>query len=414
MSLHRAGQTAISMEQEIAAHPVDLVLHMGDLAYADGKHRVWESFMDTIEPISSRVPYMVGVGNHEYDYQSGQENDPTQSEPYHPGWGNFENDSGGECGVMIARRFQMPASTPSNPSSVEEGVGAAVSRRLLLQQQQQHEAASGEAAAFAAAEAAATVAEDSSSGSRVVDAADSQTRLDSNSNTVLDSQHSGSKETLVNGNNNNGNNSNSSTTPLSHDIPSVPQPLPPFWYSFDVGTVHFTITSTEHDITEGSPQQRWLRHDLASVDRCTTPWLLVGLHRPMYVVYPHKDNRIVGEHLLQSLEPLLLQHRVDATVSGHVHSYARTCSVIDGVCRTDESGIHHFVLGTGGHVLSGAEDFQQSWCEELLMEHGFGRFTVDGDEMTVQFVRSKDRVIGDQVRFRSKVVPGAECRKRGL
>ncbi|MEW5313047.1 MAG: hypothetical protein WDW38_004641 [Sanguina aurantia] len=111
-----AGQTATSMAQEIAAHPVDLVLHMGDLAYADGKHRVWESFMDAIEPISSRVPYMVGVGNHEYDYQSGQENDPTQSEPYHPGWGNFENDSGGECGVMVARRFQMPASTPPQPA----------------------------------------------------------------------------------------------------------------------------------------------------------------------------------------------------------------------------------------------------------------------------------------------------------
>jgi len=30
------------------------------------------------------------------------------------------------------------------------------------------------------------------------------------------------------------------------------------------------------------------------VDRCVTPWLVAAMHRPMYVVYPHKSNRIVG------------------------------------------------------------------------------------------------------------------------
>lgn len=39
---------------------------------------------------------------------------------------------------------------------------------------------------------------------------------------------------------------------------------------------------------------QWLRDDLEAVDRCATPWLIVGMHRPMYVVFPHKSNRIVG------------------------------------------------------------------------------------------------------------------------
>lgn len=42
----------------------DLVLHVGDLAYANGDHQIWEAFMDSIEPISRQVPYMVAIGNH--------------------------------------------------------------------------------------------------------------------------------------------------------------------------------------------------------------------------------------------------------------------------------------------------------------------------------------------------------------
>ena len=31
---------------------------------------------------------------------------------------------------------------------------------------------------------------------------------------------------------------------------------PPFWYSFDYGSVHFVMLSTEHDVTPGSHQYR--------------------------------------------------------------------------------------------------------------------------------------------------------------
>jgi hypothetical protein len=39
---------------------------------------------------------------------------------------------------------------------------------------------------------------------------------------------------------------------------------------------------------------QWLKRDLRLVDRCATPWVVLGMHRPMYVVYPHKSNRRVG------------------------------------------------------------------------------------------------------------------------
>ena len=46
------------------------------------------------------------------------------------------------------------------------------------------------------------------------------------------------------------------------------------------------------------PTLQWLKRDLQLVDRCATPWVVLGMHRPMYVVYPHKSNRRVGGEVL--------------------------------------------------------------------------------------------------------------------
>ena len=49
----------------VEAGQVDMVLHIGDISYADGEQRHWDMFMRKIEPIASAVPYMVCRGNHE-------------------------------------------------------------------------------------------------------------------------------------------------------------------------------------------------------------------------------------------------------------------------------------------------------------------------------------------------------------
>lgn len=45
------------------------------------------------------------------------------------------------------------------------------------------------------------------------------------------------------------------------------RPNAPFWYSFDYGSVHFTVISTENSVEPGSRQYAWLEADLAAVDR---------------------------------------------------------------------------------------------------------------------------------------------------
>lgn len=42
---------------------VDVVMHPGDLSYATGYESEWDRFMEAIEPIAARAPYMTGQGN---------------------------------------------------------------------------------------------------------------------------------------------------------------------------------------------------------------------------------------------------------------------------------------------------------------------------------------------------------------
>lgn len=74
----------------------NIAVHIGDISYAVGYSSQWDEFMDQILPISTNIPYMTCIGNHEFDYP------------------NFTaslfntTDSGGECGVPYLNRFIMP------------------------------------------------------------------------------------------------------------------------------------------------------------------------------------------------------------------------------------------------------------------------------------------------------------------
>jgi len=183
--------------------------------------------------------------------------------------------------------------------------------------------------------------------------------------------------------------------------------------------------------------------------RCVTPWLVVLLHRPMYVIYPHKSNRDVGEHIRNQIESLLLHYKVDLTISGHVHSYYRTCPVRHENCVEDwgiaqaqatnttaagaqqpagsagasgpvpvkagasigalpksqaqglddsHHGITHFVIGSAGRKLSDVERDQMDWCAETVKRWGFGRFTVRGSRsLLAEYVSSETGEVLDAV-----------------
>lgn len=75
---------------------IDIVFHIGDITYANGYLSQWDQFTAQVEPITSRVPYMLASGNHERDW---------------PDTGSFYStlDSGGECGVLAETMYYVPA-----------------------------------------------------------------------------------------------------------------------------------------------------------------------------------------------------------------------------------------------------------------------------------------------------------------
>lgn len=104
--------TTARMARDIDEKNISLVFHNGDLAYADGLLMDWEVFLEQIEPIATRVPYMTTDGNHERDFLNSYDN------PYFNNkgdMGNTTNDSHGECGVVYGRRFIMPTHSEPGP-----------------------------------------------------------------------------------------------------------------------------------------------------------------------------------------------------------------------------------------------------------------------------------------------------------
>ena len=286
MSVTPGAMDTVRLVGEEVDKGAGLIIHQGDLSYAVGYAYIWDQWMHLIEPVATRVPYMIAVGNHEQDHMVNTSKDPSNphGRGFHPSWGNFGHDSGGECGVATSRRFHMP----------DNGNGV-------------------------------------------------------------------------------------------------------WWYSFNYGPVHFTVMSTEHDFTPGSHQYKWLEQDLQSVDRNSTPWLILVGHRPMYSSLKIYLDHIVSVHIRESLEELLHRYRVDVMLAGHDHSYERTCPVYRGRCTN--RGTVHIVIGTAGFQLDLIGHYNVRWSKHLEVNYGYGRMTVSRSALLWEYVRNIDQSVTDSVRL---------------
>ncbi|EDO30761.1 predicted protein, partial [Nematostella vectensis] len=265
----------------------ELVLHFGDISYARGYAYLWDKWHSLIEPYATRVPYMVGIGNHEQDHTTGASKDPSGAgKGFHPSWGNFGDDSGGECGVPMFHRFHMP----------------------------------------------------------------------DNGNAL-------------------------------------------WWYSFDYGSVHFVMMSTEHNFTRGSTQYKWLEADLKAVNHKVTPWIVFMGHRPMYTSQLVQGlNPTIALHMQAEIEDLLMEYSVDLALWGHYHSYERTCPVYRNKCTS--GGPTHIIVGTAGFdvTLDPWPIPARSWSVYHSSNYGYGRVTVaNATAMLWEWVINESDYVADRV-----------------
>lgn len=267
---------------------IHFIAHVGDLGYGRSSTEVWNCWMSFIEPVASRLPYMISIGNHEYDYtnKSGAINDPSGAVNgmWSPSWWNGGTDSNGECGVPTDRRFRMPK----------------------------------------------------------------------NGNKV-------------------------------------------FWYSYEVGSIHITMLSSEHDPSSSAPMGQFLKQDLMNVDRKKTPWLFIGIHRPLYETEQYQSDYDVAIGLRNIIEPLLIQYNVDVVIAGHYHSFLRTCSVRNGTCTTGAP--IHYTTGAAGQSLDNAPLWNSSYVVKYDGSHyGYSIITaVNSSALNLQWYWNQDNSLQDDV-----------------
>ncbi|KAK4261029.1 hypothetical protein QN277_004082 [Acacia crassicarpa] len=131
------------------------------------------------------------------------------------------------------------------------------------------------------------------------------------------------------------------------------------YYSFDMGVVHFVYISTETNFLPGSSQYNFLKHDLESVNRRKTPFVVIQGHRPMYTTSNENRDLPLKRQMLEHLEHLLVNSKVTLALWGHVHRYERFCALNNFTCISNghkgENGTVHVVIGMAG------EDWQSIW-----------------------------------------------------
>ncbi|GAV79204.1 Metallophos domain-containing protein/Metallophos_C domain-containing protein [Cephalotus follicularis] len=281
------------------------VSHIGDISYARGFSWIWDEFFTQIEPVASKVPYHVCIGNHEYNW-------PLQ--PWRPDWAKavYGTDGGGECGVPYSLRFNMPGN-----SSELTGTYAPATRNL--------------------------------------------------------------------------------------------------YYSLDVGAAHFVYISTETNFLPGSRQYKFIKHDLESVNRTKTPFVVVQGHRPMYTTSNEYGDAPLRQRMLEHLEPLFVKNNVTLALWGHVHRYERFCPLNNFTCGNmgllgeDWKAFPvHVVIGMAGQdwqpIWQPREDHpndpifpQPMWSLYRGGEFGYTRLVATKKKLTLSYVGNHDGAVHDVV-----------------
>lgn len=224
-----------------------------------------------------------------------------------------------------------------------------------------------------------------------------------------------------------------------------------FWYSFDYGLAHFIAFNGETDypnspeapfakhlkngatkispnqtfstdsgpfgavngdinVKESYEQYKWLKDDLAKVDRKKTPWVIAMSHRPMY------SSQVSGyqNSMRAAFEELFLKNGVDAYLSGHIHWYERIfpighngtvdmSSVVNNNTYWTNPGtsMTHIINGMAGNIESHAtlapgKNILNISAVLDWSHYGFSKLNVINETvLTWNFIKGSDGKSGD-------------------
>ena len=117
------------------------------------------------------------------------------------------------------------------------------------------------------------------------------------------------------------------------------------YYSYELGSWHIIVLNSEcldaGGCEPGSPQEKWLRADLAAHPVACT---LAYWHKPLFSSGNAHGNDLTVKPLWQAL----YDANADVIIGGHDHDYERFAPQDPEGVADPKRGIREFVVGTGG------------------------------------------------------------------
>jgi 3',5'-cyclic AMP phosphodiesterase CpdA len=159
-------------------------------------------------------------------------------------------------------------------------------------------------------------------------------------------------------------------------------------YSFDIGSWHVIALNSQCsaspaktsgvDCSAGSPQETWLRQDLAAhPTQCTIA----------YWHHPLRSSGFEAENTaMLPIWQALYEAGVDVVLNGHDHAYERLAPQDPFGVRDGARGIRAFVVGTGGKSLQGIRSVA-AYSEVRKSEFGVLEMTLGPDSYSWKFVK---------------------------
>ena len=149
------------------------------------------------------------------------------------------------------------------------------------------------------------------------------------------------------------------------------------YYSYDLGAWHVVSINSNIGAFAGSPQERWLRADLAANrTQCT----LAYWHHPRFSSGLHGN-----QPQMRAIWQALYDFGADVIVAGHDHDYEQFARQDAGGV-ADPNGIKQFVVGTGGTGLRSFGVIQPNSVVRNSDAHGVLKLTLHPDSYDWEFV----------------------------
>lgn len=173
-----------------------------------------------------------------------------------------------------------------------------------------------------------------------------------------------------------------------------------FFYSFDVGPIHFVAISTEfyyyvfYGIEQIRKQYAWLENDLKEANkpenRAKRPWIITFGHRPMYCSNAEGEDCFEHESIIRNglpivrwygLEQLWGKYGVDVAFWAHQHSYERMWPIYNREMKNgslempyvNPRGPVHIVTGSAG-CRENLDPFlvdKPAWSAVRISDYGY-------------------------------------------